>query len=114
MIIVLLIFGVFLWVAFFGLSNLYDWQKRQKGKIRQRKLEADNKEPLLGFEKCSPQFQAYMREEIKAGRVKAKTEPQGEFKDATYDPDSNIHYGERGGRYRYRYNKRGEAYRDYF
>ena len=35
--------------------------------------------PLLGFEKCSPQFQEYMRKEIKSGRVKPKTEPQGNF-----------------------------------
>ena len=43
MIFVVLIFGVFLWVAFFGIANIYDWQKKQKGKIRQRKLEANNK-----------------------------------------------------------------------
>ena len=35
--------------------------------------------PLLGFEKCSPQFQEYMRKEIKSGRIKPKTEPQGNF-----------------------------------
>ena len=70
--------------------------------------------PLLGFEKCSPQFQEYMRREIESGRAEPKTEPQGEFEDATYDPDSNIHYGERGGRYRYRYNRKGEPYMDYF
>ena len=55
-----------------------------------------------------------MRREIESGRAEPKTEPQGEFVDATYDPDSNIHYGERGGRYRYRYNRNGEPYRDYF
>ena len=114
MIFVVLIFFGFIWVAFCGIANIYDWQKKQKGKRRQKKLEAQNTEPLLGFEKCSPQFQAYMRRETEAGRAEPKTEPQGEFEDATYDPDSNVHYGERGGRYRYRYNKRGEAYRDYF
>ena len=36
-------------------------------------------DPLLGFEKCSPQFQEYMRKEIKSGRVKPKTKPQGNF-----------------------------------
>ena len=69
MIFVVLIFFGFIWIAFFVIADIYDWQKKQKGKIRQRKLKAENNEPLLGFEKCSPQFQAYMREEIKAGRV---------------------------------------------
>ena len=36
-------------------------------------------DPLLGFEKCSPQFQEYMRKEIKSGRVRPKTKPQGNF-----------------------------------
>ena len=114
MIIVVLIFGFLLFWLFLRIIDFYGWIKRQKGKKRQRELEVKNSEPLLGFEKCSPQFQAYMREEIKAGRVKPKTEPQGEFKDATYDPSENIHYGERGGRYRYRYNRKGQPYRDYF
>ena len=68
--------------------------------------------PLLGFEKCSPQFQDYMRREIEAGRVKPKTERQKDFKEATYD--DGVRFGERGGRYRYRYNRKGEPYRDYF
>ena len=55
---------------------------------------------LFGFEKCSPQFQEYMRREIESGRPEPKKEPQGEFEDATCDPDSNIHYGEKGGRYK--------------
>ena len=53
-----------------------------------------------------------MRGEIEAGRAEPKTEPQGNIEDATYD--DGVHYGERGGRYRYRYNRNGEPYRDYF
>ena len=114
MIIVTLILGFIIFGIFIGVIDFYGWIKKLRGKLRQKELEAKNTEPLLGFEKCSPQFQAYMRREIEAGRAEPRTEPQGEFEDATYDPDSNVHYGERGGRYRYRYNKRGEAYRDYF
>ena len=32
-----------------------------------------NIEPLKGYEKCSPQYQAYMRKQIAAGKVKIKT-----------------------------------------
>ena len=113
MIIVVLIVGFLSIWLFMRVADLYLWSKRQKGKKRQRELEEKNIEPLLGFEKCSPQFQAYMRAEIEAGRAEPKTEKQSDFK-ATYDPENNIHYGERGGRYRYRYNRNGEAYRDYF
>ena len=28
--------------------------------------------------------------------------------------EENVFYGERGGRYRYRYNRNGQPYRDYF
>ena len=37
-----------------GHISLIRKAKKQKGKIRQRKLETENIEPLLGFEKCSP------------------------------------------------------------
>lgn len=112
MIIVVLIVGFLsIWI-FIKLVDFNSWLKRQSGKRRQKELEAKNTEPLLGFEKCSPQFQAYMRGEIEAGRAEPKTEPQGNIEDATYD--DGVHYGERGGRYRYRYNRNGEPYRDYF
>ena len=35
-----------------------------------------NIEPLKGYEKCSPQYQAYMRKQIAAGKVKPKTKTQ--------------------------------------
>ena len=31
-----------------------------------------------------------------------------------FNPQEQVFYGERGGRYRIRYNKNGEEYRDYF
>ena len=71
--------------------------------------------PLLGFEKCSPQFQEYMRREIESGRAEPKTEPQGEFEDATYKNDYSEYMGERGGRYAIRFSKKtGRPYRQYY
>lgn len=35
-----------------------------------------NIEPLKGYEKCSPKFQAYMRGQIAAGKAKPKTKTQ--------------------------------------
>ena len=71
--------------------------------------------PLLGFEKCSPQFQEYMRREIESGRAEPKTEPQGEFEDATYENNYSEYMGERGGRYTIRYSKKtGRPYRQYY
>ena len=112
MIIVVLIIGVIFFWVIFGVGDFILNTKKSIRRKRQKELEAKNTEPLIGFEKCSPQFQAYMRGEIEAGRAKPKTEPQEEFADANYD--DNVHFGERGGRYRYRYNKYGEPYRDYF
>ena len=58
--------------------------------------------PLLGFEKCSPQFQEYMRREI-------------EFEDATYENNYSEYMGERGGRYTIRYSKKtGRSYRQLY
>ena len=71
--------------------------------------------PLLGFEKCSPQFQEYMRREIESGRAEPKREPQGEFEDATYKNDYSEYMGERGGRYTIRFSKKtGRPYRQYY
>ena len=84
-ILVFLILGFLIWLIFFGLPN---FSKRvQKQVIKKREILEVEKEPLLGYEKCSPQFQAYMRKEIKAGRKKPKTAPQGIFEDATYTED---------------------------
>ena len=83
---------------------------------RKEKVEVDPSfKPLLGFEKCSPQFQEYMRREIESGRVKPKTERQGNIEDATYENDYSEYMGERGGRYTIRYSKKtGRPYRQYY
>tara|TARA_B100001057_G_scaffold476404_1_gene544356 strand:- start:601 stop:816 length:216 start_codon:yes stop_codon:yes gene_type:complete len=47
---------------------------------RKEKTKVDHSfKPLLGFEKCSQQFQEYMRKEIESGRVKPKIKPLGNF-----------------------------------
>ena len=72
-------------------------------------------EPLLGYEKCSPQFQAYMRKEIKAGRAKPQKYPQADYERATYTEDKNKTYkGKRGGKYTKGKTKDGRPYRRYF
>ena len=109
--VVIIIFAGLLFIVL-GTDSLIRDAKKVSRRRRQEELESKNTKPLLGFEKCSPQFQAYMRGEIEAGRAKPKTEPQGEFPKSRYDDD--VCYGERGGRYRYKVNKYGEVYRQYF
>ena len=110
MIIVVLVFGfLFFWI-FLRILDFYGWSKRQRGKKRQRELEAKNTKPLKGYELCSPQFQAYMRGEIEAGRAKPKTKKQEPIEE--YDP---TYFGERGCRYEIRYSKKtGRPYRHYW
>ena len=112
-ILVFLILGFLIWLIFFGLPN---FSKRvQKQVIKKREILEAEKEPLLGYENCSPQFQAYMRKEIKAGRKKPKTSPQGNFEGPTYTEDKNKTYkGKRGGRYTKDKTKDGRPYRRYF
>ena len=112
-ILVVLILGFLIWLIFFGVPNFSKRLKKQV--IKKREILEAEKEPLLGYEKCSPQFQAYIRKEIKAGRKKPKTAPQGNFEDATYTEDKNKTYkGKRGGRYTKDKTKDGRPYRRYF
>ena len=104
-----------LWLFAKFVVESFGRSKKQKRKVKLENWEVENFEPLKGFEKCSPQFQAYMRKEIAAGRVKPKTEEQGEFEDATYEYEGSTQLGKRGGRFELRYSRKtGKPYRHYF
>ena len=116
--VVIIIFAGLLFIVL-GTDSLIRDAKKVSRRRRQEELESKNTKPLLGFEKCSPQFQAYMRGEIEAGRAKPKTKTQEEEEKENKlkkekEKEKGVYYGERGGRYRYRVNKYGELYRHYF
>ena len=71
--IVIIIFGLLL---FFVLATDSFRKYAKKVSIRRRQNKLENNEPLKGYEKCSPQYQAYMRKQIAAGKVKPKTKTQ--------------------------------------
>ena len=64
--IVIIIFGLLLFFVL-GTDSFRKYAKKVSRKRRQNKLE--NNEPLKGYEKCSPQYQAYMRKQIAAGKA---------------------------------------------
>ena len=78
MAVIVILFFFIIFLGFFKIKRLI------KQVIKNREILEAEKEPLLGYEKCSPQFQAYMRKEIKAGRKKPQKYPQGNFENATY------------------------------
>ena len=114
--IVIIIFGLLLFFVL-GTDSFRKYAKKVSRKRRQNKLE--NNEPLKGYEKCSPQYQAYMRKQIAAGKAKPKTKTQEEEEKEIElkkqkEKKDDVHYGPRGGVYRYKVRKNGELYRDYY
>ena len=71
--IVIIIFALLLFFVL-GTDSFIRDAKKDSRRRRQERLE--NNEPLKGYEKCSPQYQAYMREQIAAGKAKPKTKTQ--------------------------------------
>ena len=113
--IVIIIFGLLL---FFVLGT-DSFRKYAKKVSRRRQNKLENNEPLKGYEKCSPQYQAYMRKQIAAGKAKPKTKTQEEEEKEIElkkqkEKKDDVYYGPRGGVYRYRLRKNGELYRDYY
>ena len=114
--VVIIIFAGLLFIVL-GTDSLIRDAKKDSRRRRQQRLE--NNEPLRGYEKCSPQFQAYMRGEIEAGRAKPKTKTQEEEEKENKlkkekEKEDGVYYGPRGGVYRYKVRKNGELYRDYY
>ena len=65
----------------------------------------------------SEEYKEFCRERTrKYNELIQKGEIQGELKDTSVVPNQelNVFYGKNGGRYRVRYNKNGQEYRDYF
>ena len=71
--IVIIILGLLL---FFVLGTDSFIRNAKKDSRRRRQERLKNNEPLKGYEKCSPQYQAYMRGQIAAGKAKPKTKTQ--------------------------------------
>ena len=71
--IVIIILGLLLFFVL-GTDSFIKNAKKDSRRRRQERLK--NNEPLKGYEKCSPQYQAYMRGQIAAGKAKPKTKTQ--------------------------------------
>ncbi len=69
------------------------------------------------FEKKTVPDDYYQSEEYKKfceERTKKYNELIAKGEIEAFSPEEQVFYGDRGGRYRIRYNKNGEPYRDYF
>ena len=83
-------------------------KKAEDKKIRENKLPVDYYKSEEYKKFCEERTKKY-KDLIKKGEIPEPTETI-----VWHDYQEKVFIGERGGRYRYRYNRNGQPYRDYF